>query len=141
LGPARITTIHLPLAVASALRQIKFQLDHEGKMVTQSTLVAHSLCYAFTHIDEWLDLSPVDGRRKAGETNLSMQGKRTSFGLTQGLRDATDALLWRAVAEAGERAPAKLTLQATAIAWGLSQMTNWIDYALAHPVTVTDGAD
>lgn len=135
-GPASITTMHLPPAVALSLRQVKFDLDRRGYSVTQSTLVAHALAYAYTHVHSWLEITPADGRRKDADTNLSVQGRRTSFGLTQGIRDASDALLWYAASSMGERAPAKITLQATALAWGLSRMSEWMDDALARPVVV-----
>lgn len=136
-GPARITTVHLPSSVYAALRQRKFELDRAGTPVTQGTLIAHALAFAFVRHEEWLSLSPTDGRRRSGDTNLSSAGKRTSYALTDRLRAATDGLLWLAVARTGDDAPAKLTLQATAIAWGLSRLDEWIEHALTHPVAVS----
>lgn len=133
-GPAKITTVHLPISVYAALRQRKFELDRAGTPVTRGTLMCHAMAFAFVRHEEWISLVPVDGRRRSGETNLSAAGKRTSFAMTENLREATDGLLWLAVARAGDDAPAKLTLQATAIAWGLSRIDEWIAHALANPV-------
>jgi hypothetical protein len=129
-GPARPTSVLLPADVASALRQIKFECDRDGYPVQQGTLVAHALAYSYTHTEEWLHLVPVDGRRKGGDTNLSGQGRRTSFTLPDALRAATDTLLWAASAQSGEEAPAKITLRATGIAWGLSRLDQWLEQAL-----------
>lgn len=137
-GPGSITTMHLPQSVALALRQVKFDLDRRGYSVTQSTLVTHALAYAYTHVHSWLEIAPPDGRRKDAETNLSVNGRRTSFGLTQGIRDASDQLLWYAAITMGERAPAKITLQATALAWGLSRMSDWLDGAIVRPIVVRE---
>jgi hypothetical protein len=135
-GPAHITTMFLPPRVADAIRQIKFECDQHGNDITQGTIVCHAMAYAFEHHEEWFDLVPADGRRKASDTNLSMNGRRTSFGLTEALKDVTDMLLWRAAATVGERTPAKLNIQATAIAWGLSRRDLWLSTAVAMPVMV-----
>lgn len=135
-GSARITTMFLPGRVADALRQLKFEFTKRHIAVTQGTIVCHAMAYGYVHSDQWLDLTPMDGRRREAETSLSTRGRRTSFGLTYALRDATDALLWYAVTQAGERAPAKLTIQATALAWGLAHRDKWLDNALENPVVV-----
>lgn len=127
-GPVRPYAVLLPAEVASALKAVKLQRSRDGYRVTLSALVTHSLAYAYTKPAEWLDLVPADGRRKDGSTNLSATGGRTSFVLPVALDAATDALLWRASAERPDSAaPAKLNLQATAIAWGLSRYADWID--------------
>lgn len=133
-GPARGTTLHLPRTVDEALAQIQFDLKADGVAVTRGTLVAHALAYAYAHHGDWLDLVPADGRRSGADTNLSLTGRRTNFALTQGLRDAPALLLRKAAAKAGDHAPARVTLEATALAWGLSQRSEWIEAAKARPV-------
>lgn len=133
-GPVRLTTMYLPAVVATGLRQTKFELDVElGSPVTQSAIILEAMAYAFTHVHMWVDRIPVDGRRRHGSSTLSLTGARTSAHLPEALRDAVEAVVWSAAAS-GRPAPARITVQATALGWGLLHRSEWVRHLTAGAV-------
>lgn len=134
-GKAREVTVYLPPQVHRAIQAVMYRAAVRGERVTARTIAAHALAFAYRHPDEWLGIVPADGRsRESDGLAVTATGVKTTFGMTDGLREQTDGLLWRA-GESG-RSPARATLVSVAVAWALSRAGEWEQEAVQQPVVV-----